>query len=197
MSTGLPQEHGGSRREGSFARADAKPTLGAGRCKWLRRANTCAHQREESIRGVREASEGRGVFRFFAKPKTVLHSPLHAPASAMPGGSLLRAFGDGTRLRILNALAKGRQTVGQLAALLGCPKPRLSRHLLYLQARGLVEWERSGNAVAYDLVTPGSDLMQQVLLAVLASLDDVEEARRDSGKLARRRQGPGNGKRVG
>ncbi len=54
-------------------------------------------------------------------------------------GSLLRAFGDGTRLRVVKALAQGDLTVGDLAALLRCPKPRLSRHLRYLQARGLVE----------------------------------------------------------
>jgi len=103
--------------------------------------------------------------------------------NAKEAGTLLRAFGDGTRLRILNALAARRRTVAKLAAVLACPKARLSRHLQYLRARGLVDWERAGNTVAYCLTVPASRLARQVLATVLASMDDVDEAVRDRAKL--------------
>ena len=114
--------------------------------------------------------------------------------NAKQAGTLLRAFGDGTRLRILNALAGGRRTVAKLATVLACPRPRLSRHLAYLKARGLVDWERIGNAVAYCLAAPATRLVKEVLAAVLASIDDVDEARRDRAKLV---AGERRRKRVG
>lgn len=97
--------------------------------------------------------------------------------------TLLRAFGDPTRLRVLNILGQRDMTVGALARLLRCPRPRLSRHLQYLRARGIVDFDRRGNGAVYHLAPPQDGLHQRTLAAVLTGIADTREARRDSQRL--------------
>lgn len=58
---------------------------------------------------------------------------------------------DVTRLRILNLLGQGPLCVCHFQAVLGEPQVKISKHLAYLRARGLVEVERQGNWMIYGL----------------------------------------------
>ena len=58
---------------------------------------------------------------------------------------------DPTRLRLLNVLAQGPLCVCHFQEILGEPQVKISKHLAYLRARGLVEVERQGNWMIYEL----------------------------------------------
>jgi ArsR family transcriptional regulator len=60
---------------------------------------------------------------------------------------------DLTRLRVLHALARGPLCVCHFQAVLREPQVKLSKHLAYLRARGLVTAERRGNWMVYALPT--------------------------------------------
>ena len=90
----------------------------------------------------------------------------------------LRVLAHPTRLDILHRLAEGPVEVGRLAALIGTSQPNASQHLAALRSAGLVEAERHGREIRYQLVDPdvivACGLMRRVLqrrlerLAVLA-----------------------------
>lgn len=64
------------------------------------------------------------------------------------------ALGDPTRLALLELLREGDRNVGELVAALGCPQPKVSRHLKVLKDAGLVRDARDGRNVAYALTAP-------------------------------------------
>jgi len=75
---------------------------------------------------------------------------------------------DATRLRLLNVLAQGPLCVCHFQEILREPQVKISKHLAYLRARGLVEVERDGNWMIYELpATPSRELK-----ANLACLQD-------------------------
>lgn len=90
---------------------------------------------------------------------------------------------DATRLRILNLLGQGPLCVCHFQEVLGEPQVKISKHLAYLRARGLVEVERQGNWMIYEL--PAKPARE--LAANLACLQDcaTEKAvfRRDLERL--------------
>lgn len=92
---------------------------------------------------------------------------------------------DETRLRILNLLREGELCVCHFQEILGAPQVKISKHLAYLRARGLVESRKEANWVVYRLPPKPS----RELAANLACLQDcVRESavfRRDSSKRAR------------
>jgi ArsR family transcriptional regulator len=75
---------------------------------------------------------------------------------------------DPTRLRLLHVLAQGPLCVCHFQEILGEPQVKISKHLAYLRARGLVEVERSGNWMIYALPARRS----RELTANLACLQD-------------------------
>ncbi|HKB57687.1 MAG TPA: metalloregulator ArsR/SmtB family transcription factor [Lacunisphaera sp.] len=75
---------------------------------------------------------------------------------------------DGTRLRLLNVLAQGPLCVCHFQEILAEPQVKISKHLAYLRARGLVEVEREGNWMIYELPAKPS----RELKANLACLQD-------------------------
>jgi len=58
---------------------------------------------------------------------------------------------DPTRLRLLNVLAQGPLCVCHFQEILDEPQVKISKHLAYLRVRGLVEVERQGNWMVYEL----------------------------------------------
>ena len=64
-----------------------------------------------------------------------------------------QALGDETRLALLEQLRDGEKTVGALVEALGCPQPKVSRHLKVLKKAGLVRDRKDGRHVAYELAT--------------------------------------------
>lgn len=92
---------------------------------------------------------------------------------------------DATRLRLLNVLAQGPLCVCHFQSVLREPQVKISKHLAYLRARGLVECERQGNWMVYALpARPPRELA-----ANLACLQDcaTEQSvfRRDLARLQR------------
>lgn len=81
--------------------------------------------------------------------------------SGLPGDDLLKvlsALANPHRLRILSALAGGRNYVSQLAREIGMSRPLLHMHLQRLEAAGLVsgtlELSEDGKAMKYFEVAP-------------------------------------------
>ncbi|MBN1864752.1 MAG: winged helix-turn-helix transcriptional regulator [Victivallales bacterium] len=66
-------------------------------------------------------------------------------------GMILKALGDGSRLRLLNALSGGSLCVCQLIELVGLAPSTVSRHMSVLKAAGLVRSEKRGRWQHYRL----------------------------------------------
>ncbi|THV29124.1 ArsR/SmtB family transcription factor [Glycomyces paridis] len=110
---------------------------------------------------------------------------------ALTGPVLLAACGalaNPHRLRILGALADGRQYVSRLARDLGMSRPLLHMHLQKLQAAGLVRGElelaEDGRAVKYFEAVPFAlEVTPQVIRALVPTLPDPAPPRAgDKGK---------------
>jgi ArsR family transcriptional regulator len=90
---------------------------------------------------------------------------------------------DPTRLRILGLLARGELCVCDIQRVLGEPQVKVSKHLAYLRARGLVEARRRSNWMIYRLPSR----RPRELSANLACLQDCAREdpvfRRDAARL--------------
>jgi DNA-binding transcriptional ArsR family regulator len=97
--------------------------------------------------------------------------------------NLFRVLGHPARVRILEVLRDGHQSVGALQAELGLDSSGTSQHLAALRRIGLVQSQREGTSVFYrvddervfDLLSAGRDIIsrqlaeQQSILSELAS----------------------------
>lgn len=63
-------------------------------------------------------------------------------------------LGDPTRLRILQALERGEQSVNQVVGLTRASQPNISKHLRALTGAGLVSRRREGNNILYAIADP-------------------------------------------
>lgn len=70
--------------------------------------------------------------------------------------SIYECLCDATRLRLLNLLLQGPLCVCHLQAVLGESQVKISKHLGYLRARGLVTSRREGNWMIYALARPAA-----------------------------------------
>jgi DNA-binding transcriptional ArsR family regulator len=68
--------------------------------------------------------------------------------------AVARALGDPKRLCVLESLAAGEVSVGDLATRVACQVPNMSQHLAVLRSAGLVVARRDGNTVYYRLSDP-------------------------------------------
>ena len=102
---------------------------------------------------------------------------------ARKAAAFLRAFGDATRLRILHALSVRPLTVGEMARVLKVPFPRISRHLRYLDVRGVVECGPRGRSVQYRLAPCGSPLHESVLAVIQQAAASMHEMQQDLPRL--------------
>jgi len=67
---------------------------------------------------------------------------------------VLKALASESRLKIVNRLARGECSVGELTDLIGSDRTTVSKHLAVLRAHGIVADRREGNVVFYELLTP-------------------------------------------
>lgn len=67
---------------------------------------------------------------------------------------VLKALANESRLKIVDRLAKGECSVGELTELVGSDRTTVSKHLAVLRAHGIVLDRREGNVVYYTLLTP-------------------------------------------
>jgi DNA-binding transcriptional ArsR family regulator len=68
--------------------------------------------------------------------------------------AVARALGDPKRLCVLESLAGGEASVGELATRVSCQVPNMSQHLSVLRSAGLVTARRDGSTVYYRLSDP-------------------------------------------
>ncbi|HEX2099441.1 MAG TPA: metalloregulator ArsR/SmtB family transcription factor [Candidatus Synoicihabitans sp.] len=80
---------------------------------------------------------------------------------------------DRTRLRILHLLCQGPLCVCHFQALLGEPQVKISKHLAYLKARGVVEAARDANWMIYRLpAKPSAELKRNLACLQDCTADD-------------------------
>ena len=90
---------------------------------------------------------------------------------------------DPTRLRLLNVLAQGPVCVCHFQDVLGEPQVKISKHLAYLRERGLVESERQGNWVIYELAAKPSRELQANLACLQECAQRIPVFKRDRARL--------------
>src|SRR3989338_7870863 len=83
-----------------------------------------------------------------------------------------KSMANPTRLKILNALQNGEQSVDAMAKLLNLRKANLSQHLAVLRQRGIVATRREGLNIYYRCANPkmlkACEILREVLLEQLA-----------------------------
>src|SRR3989338_8233362 len=91
-----------------------------------------------------------------------------------------KSMANPTRLKVLNALQNGEQSVDAMAKTLGLRKANLSQHLAVLRQRGIVATRRDGINIYYRCANPkmlkACEILREVLLEQL----------REGGKLLER-----------
>jgi len=86
---------------------------------------------------------------------------------------ICKAFANATRLRILDLLSNGGQTISSLQQRLGVTTANLSQHLAILKSAGVVSTRREGKQVHCSLAIPevkqACQLIRDVLRAQIRS----------------------------
>lgn len=95
------------------------------------------------------------------------------------------ALCEPTRLRLVQVLAAGPLCVCHFQAVLGEPQVKISKHLAYLRARGLVESRREGNWMIYALPARPSAAWRAQLDCLEVSAADEPVIRRDRARLVK------------
>ena len=106
-------------------------------------------------------------------------------AALEPVAERLRLLADGTRLRILNALREGEQSVADIVEEVGASQPNVSRHLALLLRAGIVTRRPNGRLVHYRIVDPFIDAICEAICGSLRAHVD-RQARRLPAAVGRR-----------
>jgi len=91
--------------------------------------------------------------------------------------NVLRAAGEGTRLRLLALLCDGEHSVKDLTEILGQSQPRVSRHLKLLADAGLISRNAEGAWAYYGLAEGGAGGELARWLISRIDADDPDRAR--------------------
>jgi ArsR family transcriptional regulator len=67
---------------------------------------------------------------------------------------VLKALANESRLKIVDRLARGECSAGELTEIVGSDRTTVSKHLAVLRAHDIVRDRREGNVVYYTLLTP-------------------------------------------
>ena len=97
---------------------------------------------------------------------------------------IYQCFCDKTRLRILHLLADGPLCVCHFQDVLGEPQVKISKHLSYLRARGMVEATREGNWRIYSLPKKPAPELENNLRCLQDSVQTDGSFVRDRKKLS-------------
>jgi DNA-binding transcriptional ArsR family regulator len=94
--------------------------------------------------------------------------------------NVLRTLAHPRRLEMLHLLADGPMEVGRIAQQLAISQPNVSQHLALLRSAGLVELERNGREVRYQLSDPqvmvACSIMRGFLLRRISQMSIVAVA---------------------
>jgi ArsR family transcriptional regulator len=96
---------------------------------------------------------------------------------------------DQTRLRILHLLSEGPLCVCHFQNVLGEPQVKVSKHLSYLKARGMVEVRRQANWMIYSLPANPSTELKANLACLQDCVREDDVFRRDLDRLKKARRG--------
>jgi ArsR family transcriptional regulator len=121
----------------------------------------------------------------------VFSKTLRQASARKPSGIKLvriyQCFCDPTRLRILHLLAKTPLCVCHFQNVLSEPQVKISKHLAYLRARGLVTTTRSGNWIIYSLPRRRPAELEANLKCLQDCVASDPVFRKDLARLARLR----------
>jgi ArsR family transcriptional regulator len=67
---------------------------------------------------------------------------------------VVKALANESRLMIIDRLAEGECSAGELTRLIGDDQSTVSKHLAVLRSHGIVDDRREGSVVIYRLLTP-------------------------------------------
>jgi DNA-binding transcriptional ArsR family regulator len=116
-----------------------------------------------------------GTIGGVTEPSAVPH-PLPEPLVDLLA-QRFRVLGEPTRIKLLDHLREGEESVGELQAALGASQQNLSKHLGILHAAGMVSRTKRGNRTLYAISDPSVfELCEQVcgsLRRQLAELDAI------------------------
>jgi ArsR family transcriptional regulator len=101
--------------------------------------------------------------------------------------SIYECLCDRTRLRILNLLAQGPLCVCHFQSILDEPQVKVSKHLGYLKARGLVEAKQEGYWRIYSIVSKPNAALQANLACLQDCAQEDRIFRADAQKLKKLR----------
>jgi DNA-binding transcriptional ArsR family regulator len=117
------------------------------------------------------ATDPLGAADVQAASGAVLEAPFRIPARPTERqlvAKYFRAFGDPTRLHILELLARGELSVGAIVEQVGTSQPRTSAHLACLRWCGFVETRREHRTVYYRLADERTRAMLDLARSMLA-----------------------------
>lgn len=100
-----------------------------------------------------------------------------------PVDGMFRAFADVTRLRILHLLARREMSVCEIMATMNVPQSKISRHLGYLRASGLVVSRTQGQWRLYALAKPTTRFQARAIHCLKDCFDEVAVLRQDMARL--------------
>lgn len=98
---------------------------------------------------------------------------------------IFKAFADPTRLRILGLLSGREVCVCDLMAVLGAPQSKVSQHLAFLRAAGLVVFRQAGKWRHYALAKPAGRVHARLVSCLGECLAEIPDLKRDRKKLER------------
>ena len=93
-------------------------------------------------------------------------------AYAADAASLMRAFGNESRLMILCTLAGGERSVGELNEIIPLSQSALSQQLARLRREGLVKTRRESQVIHYSLCDGPADRVINVLHDIFCGTGD-------------------------
>ena len=98
---------------------------------------------------------------------------------------LFTALADKTRLRLLNLMRRNEVCVCFFTEALGESQPKISRHLAFLRAAGIVEARRDGKWIHYRICATGNEYVERILRDALEWLSLQREMQEDFENFAR------------
>ena len=93
-------------------------------------------------------------------------------AHAADAASLMRAFGNESRLMVLCTLAEGERSVGELNEIIPLSQSALSQQLARLRREGLVKTRRESQVIFYSLCEGPADRVINVLHDIFCGTGD-------------------------
>jgi DNA-binding transcriptional ArsR family regulator len=106
------------------------------------------------------------------KPVAAASQPDPMQTHAADAASLMRAFGNESRLMILCTLAEGERSVGELNEIIPLSQSALSQQLARLRREGLVKTRRESQVIHYSLCDGPADRVINVLHDIFCGTED-------------------------